>query len=112
MKNASLPESTAQEIVLPGYGADRTELLAISRGCSAVTDHPLLGDGYLMHSCQIAPGGSGSPILLLQDQDTALIGIATAGQELRPRQKTTLGGLGVSATQFADAILAANSDVF
>jgi protease YdgD len=107
MKNASLPESTAQEIVVPGYGADRPHLLTISRGCSAVTDDPQWGEGYLIHSCEIALGVSGGPVLLLQDQDAALIGIATAGPQIRPG-KTALGGLGVSATQFADAILSAN----
>jgi V8-like Glu-specific endopeptidase len=66
-----------------------------------------MGRGLLIHSCEIALGVSGGPVLLLQDQDAALIGIATAGPQIRPG-KTALGGLGVSATQFADAILSAN----
>jgi hypothetical protein len=89
--------------MLPGYGADRRELLAVSRGCRAKTDLPGAGRGSLAHSCEIAGGGSGSPILLLKDQAAVMIGIATAAPIVRP-DLPVRGGIGVSATQFEQAV--------
>jgi len=100
VQDADLPGSESEtEIVLPGYGADRRELLAISRGCTAKTDLPGFGRGSLVHTCEIALGGSGSPVLLLQKQAATMIGIATAARIGRPDMPVR-GGVGVSATEF------------
>jgi protease YdgD len=104
VKDADLPGSESEaEIVLPGYGADRRELLAISRGCRAKTDLPGPGQGSLAHTCAIALGGSGSPVLLLQKQAATVIGVATAARIGRP-DMPVLGGIGVSATEFEQAV--------
>jgi protease YdgD len=77
--NADLPgPGGGNKIVLPGYGADRPFLLSISRDCSARTDVRELGEGSLVHSCDTFHGGSGSPVLLLQNGSAMLIGISTA----------------------------------
>jgi protease YdgD len=108
IRNAELPGSDAEkEIVLPGYGDDRRELLAISRDCVAKTDIQELGQGSLAHTCDIARGGSGSPVLLLQNGNAAVIGIATAAR-MQSLQTPAHGGIGVSATEFEQAVLSAH----
>jgi len=108
IRKADLPGSDPEkEIVLPGYGADRRELLAISRGCAVKTDVQQLGLGSLEHTCDVAAGGSGSPILLLQDHNATVIGIATAARIGLPHVPVH-GGIGVSATEFEQAVSTAS----
>jgi protease YdgD len=107
---ADLPGADGEkQIVLPGYGADRPYLLAAHQGCSVKTDIAELGLGSLMHRCDTFHGGSGSPVLLLQNGNVTLIGISTAapilmsGRNLLPAGR----GYGVSATEFEKAALSA-----
>jgi protease YdgD len=103
--NADLPSPGREnKIVLPGYGADRPFLLSISRDCSARTDVRELGEGSLVHSCDTFRGGSGSPVLLLQNGSAMLIGISTAATFDGTPNTPAHGGLGVSATAFVGAI--------
>ncbi len=107
--DADLPGSkTETEIVLPGYGTDRSELLSISRGCAARTDLPELGPGSMTYTCEIAAGGSGSPILLLQKETASVIGIAVAARIVRPNLPVR-GGIGASASEFEYAVSSASS---
>jgi protease YdgD len=102
--DADLPGSESEaDIVLPGYGIDRREQLSISRGCSAKTDLPGFGRGSLAHTCELALGGSGSPILLLRKQAVTVIGIATAARFGR-LDMPVRGGVGVSATEFEQTV--------
>jgi len=94
------------EVALPGYGADRKDLLAISRNCAARTDLPELGGGSLAFTCEIAKGGSGSPVLLLKDQAAVVVGIATAAPIMRA-DLPARGGIGVSASAFEQAVSSA-----
>jgi Flp pilus assembly protein TadD len=106
--NADLPGSESEmEIVLPSYGADRPELLSISRGCTAKTDLAELGRGSLAFACEIVAGGSGSPIILLQKEAATVIGIATAAP-IERRNLPVRGGIGVSATELEQAVSSAS----
>jgi V8-like Glu-specific endopeptidase/Flp pilus assembly protein TadD len=106
--NVNLPDSENEtEIVLPGYGADRPELLSISRDCTAKTELPEFGRGSLAFACEIAAGGSGSPILLLRKEAATVIGIATAAP-IERRNLPVRGGIGVSATEFEEAASSAS----
>jgi protease YdgD len=108
VRNAELPGSAAEEqIVLPGYGIDRPELLSISRGCTVKTDANDFGKGSLEFACEIDFGGSGSPVLLLEHGKAAIVGIATNGF-IQHSSRTAHGGAGASATEFEQAILFAN----
>jgi len=107
LPNADLPGSGSEnEIVLPGYGADRPYLLSASRNCSARTDVKELGRGSLVHNCDTVSGGSGSPVLLLRNGMVALIGISTAAGFGGSPNRPVHGGLGVSATEFAREVSA------
>jgi hypothetical protein len=109
--DADLPGPKGEaEIVLPGYGADRSELLSISRGCAARTDLPEPGRGSLAYTCYIAAGNSGAPVLLLQNEAATVIGIATAASIGRPNLPVR-GGIGVSATEFENAVSSAAGGV-
>jgi protease YdgD len=104
--HANLPRSGGEEeIVLPGYGADRPFLLSVSRGCSVTTDVPERGTGSLIHTCDTLKGNSGSPILLLHHGNATLVGIATAVPAgLGSPDAPAHGGYGVSGTEFNTAV--------
>jgi protease YdgD len=105
MRNAILPGSDVEkEIVLPGYGADRPELLGIARGCMAKTDGQKYGQGSLEHTCDIARGNSGGPVLLMDGQNTTVIGIVTGSEATRLPSIPAHGGFGISATEFEQAL--------
>ena len=105
IRNAELPGSAVEkQIVLAGYGEDRPELLAISSGCAAKTDGQELGQGSLEFTCDIDFGGSGSPVLLLENGKAAIIGIANSARS-QDHSQAAHGGAGASATQFEQAII-------
>jgi hypothetical protein len=108
VRNAELPGSAAEEeVVLPGYGADRPELLSISRDCTVTTDGDEFGKGSLEFTCDIDFGGSGSPVVLLEHGNAAIVGIATSAF-FQHSWKGAHSGAGASATEFEQAIIFAN----
>jgi TPR repeat protein/V8-like Glu-specific endopeptidase len=68
--------SKKPEVVRAGYSADRRFALSMHRGCTVRTDVPEAGQ--LVHECDLMPGDSGSPILLLDGEETRIIGIANS----------------------------------
>lgn len=68
--------SKKPEVVRAGYSADRRFTLSMHRGCTVRTDVPEAGQ--LVHECDLMPGDSGSPILLLDGEQTRIIGMANS----------------------------------
>jgi protease YdgD len=91
------------EIARAGYSADRPFLLSIHRGCSVKTDVPR--SGGLVNRCDSMPGDSGSPILMLNGDRAAVVGIHTAVMQSFESGVgyTAHGGRGVAASAFARA---------
>src|SRR5262249_25561128 len=77
IRAADLPNAAEPgEVARAGYPKDRPFALSIHRVCSVQTDFPQRD--ALMHQCPFTLGDSGSPILLLNEKDANLVGIATA----------------------------------
>ena len=101
-------EISTGEIARAGYGADRSYLLSVHRGCSAaVSDHL---PGAMLNRCDARPGDSGSPLLLFRGEEAFLIGLGTgATHEKRPDASyVAVTGFGPAATSFADAVIRAS----
>jgi len=108
MPRSELPDRAGRgEIAVAGYGGDRPFLLSVHRGCSASTDVPSAGS--LTDTCDSMPGESGSPVLLLEGDNAALVGIHTAtSSSFEPGVGyRALAGRGVSASMFEQAARAA-----
>ena len=105
--DADLPNATEPgEIARAGYPMDRPFALSIHRVCSAQTDLPQRD--ALVHQCNFKQGDSGSPILLLNEKEANVVGIATASlTAFAPgTNRRTLEAYGVSATAFANMVAA------
>jgi protease YdgD len=106
IRKADLPSPVEPgEVRRAGYSQDRPFLLSVHR--SVKTDVPQ--PGSLVHQCDSMSGDSGSPILLLNDEDANVVGVHTAvEQSLEPgvgyRAKAARG---VSASAFAGAAASA-----
>jgi len=104
---ADLPNAAEPgEIARAGYSNDRPFVLAIHRVCSVQTDLPQRD--ALRHQCESTPGESGSPILLLNEKEANLVGIATAVHTtIEPgSRRRSQEAYGVSATAFATVVAA------
>jgi len=107
IRGADLPNATEPgEIARAGYPRDPPSALSIYRVCSAQTDLPQRD--ALMHQCNFTLGDSGSPILLINEKEANLVGIATASlTAFEPgTNRRTLEAYGVSATAFANVVAA------
>jgi protease YdgD len=103
-RNTALPRSgVTEEIALAGYAQDHQYVLSVHNGCSATVDSP--ESGTIMHSCEMRPGESGGPILLLHDGKVQIIGIVSGSvQRLVPRiGLQIMFGRGASASAFEEA---------
>jgi len=107
MPSGNLPEGSAGEIALAGYGGDHAFVLSVHKGCTAQIDGRAAG--LLLHTCDSMPGESGSPVLLLAGEEAWLVGIHTAvASDFTPQVGyRARAGYGVSASMFAEAARAA-----
>jgi protease YdgD len=100
---ADLPdEKFPGEIALAGYGQDHPFILSVHKGCTAQIDDPV--PGVLLHTCDSMPGGSGSPLLLLDGDKAWLVGLHTASSRVTPRAGyRRRASRGVPASMFEQA---------
>jgi protease YdgD len=103
-RDIALPRSgVTEEIALAGYAQDHQYVLSVHKGCSAKVDSPEAGT--VIHSCEMRPGESGGPILLLHDGEAQIIGVVSGSvQRLVPRiGLQMIFGRGASASAFEAA---------
>lgn len=103
MPPGNLPDGTAGEIALAGYGGDRAFVLSVHKRCTAQID--ARAAGLLLHTCDSMPGESGSPVLLLAGDKASIVGIHTAvSSEFAPQVGyRARAGHGVAASMFEPA---------
>ena len=97
-------EVGAGEIARAGYGADRSYLLSVHRGCSAAVSGYL--PGAMLNRCDARPGDSGSPLLLFRGEEAFVIGLGTGATHGKRADAdyVAVTGFGPSAVSFADAV--------
>ncbi len=81
-----------------GYGQNRAHMLTVHDGCKIASR--LADDRVLVHNCDVARGGSGSPLLTRDAHGYTLIGIVV-GNITNDAMHTSLG---VHAAAFAAAL--------
>jgi protease YdgD len=97
-------EVASGELARAGYSADRAYLLSVHRGCAAA-----LSDrwpGAMLNRCDLRPGDSGSPVLLLRGGESFVVGLAAAASHEKrgDTDYVAVAALGPSALAFAEAV--------
>lgn len=75
---AEIPETPAPYLVHAGFGDDAPGLLSATFGCTVTS---VFDDQTFSHDCYTGEGDSGSPILWIDGDEVALIGIESSSYE-------------------------------
>lgn len=92
------PRALPAPMLSAGYGQDRAHMLTVHDGCEIASR--LAEDRVLVHNCDVARGGSGSPLLTHDGRGYALIGIVVGNLSTVEIQ----AAFGVHAAAFAPAL--------
>lgn len=92
------PRGLPAPMLSAGYGQDRAHMLTVHDGCEIASR--LAEDRVLVHNCDVARGGSGSPLLTHDGRGYTLIGIVVGNLSTMEIQ----AAFGVHAAAFAPAL--------
>ncbi len=92
--------TAARRVARAGYGYDRPYLLSLDSDCTVLPDPRR--PGILRHTCDAVPGDSGSPLLIVDADGYAVIGV-TSGFA---RRAGTTHGFAVATDAILDALAA------
>jgi hypothetical protein len=103
-KEALAEAGAARQVARAGYSADRKYMLSVQQGCAVTVADAT--PALLTHRCDSLPGDSGSPILVLRNDEALLIGITSGAVHVRLSDGSYVAkeGLGPAAVSFAEAV--------